>query len=106
MHGSYQSYRTYRFPWTGAPSEAPAVAVSAAAANSPLAVYASWNGDTRAIAWRVLAGASPQALAPVAEAARTGFETAVQAPGPQAFVAVQALGADGEVLGTSPVIPG
>ena len=28
MHGSYQSYRTYRFPWTGAPSEAPAIAAS------------------------------------------------------------------------------
>ncbi len=29
MHGSYQSYRAYRFPWTGAPNSAPAVVASA-----------------------------------------------------------------------------
>ena len=69
MHGSYQSYRSYRFPWAGAPAEAPAVAVSSAGAGSPLTVHASWNGDTRTAAWTVLAGPSPSALAPVASAA-------------------------------------
>ena len=61
MHGSYQSYRTYRFPWTGTPAEAPAVAVSPAGAGSPVTVHASWNGDTRTAAWTVLAGPSPSA---------------------------------------------
>ncbi len=28
MHGSYQSYRSYRFAWTGAPSEPPAIAAA------------------------------------------------------------------------------
>ena len=77
MHGSYQSYRTYRFPWTGAPSEPPAIAASAASAGSPVTVYASWNGDTRTASWRVLAGPSAQQLAPVASAPRKGFETAI-----------------------------
>ena len=28
MHGSYQSYRAYRFPWTGTPPDAPAIAAA------------------------------------------------------------------------------
>ena len=106
MHGSYQSYRTYRFPWTGTPSEAPAIAASAAKAGAPVSVYASWNGDTRTASWQVLAGPSAQQLAPVASAARSGFETKIATPGPEPFVAVQALGPEGKVLGTSRTIAG
>jgi len=104
MHGTYQSYRSYRFPWTGAPSEPPAIA--AAPAGSQLIVYASWNGDTRTASWQVLAGPSAGQLTPVASAARAGFETAITAPVAEGFVAVQALGAAGEVLGTSRTITG
>ena len=104
MHGVYQSYRAYRFQWTGAPAEAPAVAVRAAAAGAT--VYASWNGDTRTASWRVLAGPSAKQLAPVASAARSGFETAVAIPAHEAYVAVQALGGAGEVLGSSRTIAG
>lgn len=106
MHGPYQSYRTYRFPWTGSPSEPPSVAASTTAAGAPLTVYASWNGDTRTASWRVLAGPSAGQLAPVATAPRAGFETAIAAPGPAPLVAVQALDADGDVLGTSATIAG
>jgi glutamine synthetase len=69
-------------------------------------VYASWNGDTRTASWRVLAGASPQSLAPVASGARGGFETAITTPGAAPYVAVQALDASGAVLATSGTIPG
>ncbi len=103
-HGSYQSYRSYRFAWTGAPSEPPALA--AVTSGGQLTVYASWNGDTRTASWRVLAGPSAQQLTPVASAAREGFETAIVAPAAEAYVAVQALGAAGEVLGTSRTIAG
>jgi Arylsulfotransferase (ASST) len=104
MHGTYQSYRTYRFAWTGAPSEAPAIA--AAKTGSQITVYASWNGDTRTASWQVLAGPTASQLTPVASAARSGFETAVATPVAEAYVAVQALGAAGEVLGTSRTIAG
>jgi hypothetical protein len=105
MHGAYQSYRTYRFPWTGTPAGKPAVAVAAPHAG-PVTVYASWNGDTLTSTWQVLAGATPAQLAPVASAARNGFETTVKTPGPERYVAVQAIGASGAVLGTSPTIRG
>ncbi len=101
-HGSYQSYRSYRFPWTGAPSEPPAIAASPAGAH--VTVYASWNGDTRTASWRVLAGPTAQQLTPVASAAREGFETAIAVPVAEGYVAVQALDASGAVLGTSRTI--
>jgi hypothetical protein len=103
-HGSYQSYRSYRFSWSGAPSEPPAIA--AAPQGAQTAIYASWNGDTRTSSWRVLAGPSAQQLSPVASAPRSGFETAITTPVAEAYVAVQALGAAGEVLGTSRTIAG
>jgi hypothetical protein len=109
LHGSYQSYRTYRFPWTGTPSTAPAIAAVTAHAGGSATVYASWNGATQVASWRVLAGPSSTQLAPVATASRTGFETAIATPGgvgPTIYVAVQALEASGAVLGTSSVIKG
>ena len=106
MRGSYQSYRAYRFPWTGTPTEAPAIAAVAQKPGGPVTVYASWNGDTRTASWRVLAGPSPQTLAPVAAGPRSGFETAIATPGPESDVAVQALDASGAVLGTSRTVAG
>jgi hypothetical protein len=103
-HGSYQSYRAYRFTWTGTPASPPAIAASAAGAKAPVTVYASWNGATEVASWRVLAGPSATRLSAVASAAKSGFETALDTPGPEAYVAVQALNAAGAVIGTSPTI--
>jgi hypothetical protein len=94
------TYRAYRLPWTGAPSSPPAVAATAGGRS----VFASWNGATQVARWRVLAGASATTLAPSGEAARTGFETRIGRPTAAAYVAVQALDAAGEVLGTSKAI--
>jgi hypothetical protein len=105
MHGSYQSYRTYKFPWTGSPASSPAIAASTISGGRAT-VYASWNGDTRTATWRVLAGASAKSLAPVATAARNGFETAITTPAAAPYVQVQALDASGNVLGTSRAIRG
>jgi len=106
LHGSYQSYRAYRFAWTGAPPNPPAIAAATAHAGGPVTVYASWNGDTRTSTWQVLAGPSPQQLAVVASAPRDGFETSITTPSAEAYVAVQALDSSGAVLGTSRTIPG
>ena len=104
MHGSYQSYRSYRFEWTGAPSEPPAIAAAKVAGR--MVVYASWNGDNRTTEWRVLAGPTATQLTPVASAAKNGFETAITAPVAEGYVAVQALDSAGAVLGTSHTIAG
>ena len=93
------SYRAYRFPWTGRPADPPAVAVAREGARTT--VYASWNGATEVARWRVLAGPSADALAPAGTAPRRGFETAVTVSTSEPLVAVEALGAGGEVLGVS-----
>jgi hypothetical protein len=102
LPGRTQSYRSFRFEWTGTPAHAPTYSFQAAGSGTGT-VYASWNGATGVSSWRVLAGASPHGLKAVAEGARTGFETAIQVPagatGP--YVAVQALGSGGQVLGSS-----
>ena len=100
-----ESYRSYRFPWSATPTNAPAIA-AAAGANGTTSVYASWNGATTVASWRVLAGTSAKTLAPTTSAAKSGFETTISTPGKPAYVAVQALGAAGEVLDTSPTIKG
>ena len=106
MHGSYESYRAYRFPWTSTPPGPPSIAASATHPTGPVTIYASWNGDTRTASWRVLGGISPQQLAPVATGARTGFETAIATPGAEPYVAVQALDESGAVLASSRAIKG
>ncbi len=97
------SYRAYRFPWVGEPAEPPAIAAEPAADGS-LTVYASWNGATEVASWRVLAGTTPTALYEVGAAPRTGFETAIEVTGDGPFIAVEALGMNGNILGASEAI--
>jgi len=97
-----ESYRAFRFQWTGTPAHAPAFAL-VPGSSGPSVVYASWNGATQVASWRLLAGASPTSLAPVAQAPRSGFETAIPLPAgiTASYMAVQALGTGGEVLRSS-----
>jgi hypothetical protein len=101
-----QSYRSFRFAWTGTPAHPPSFVVQPPLAGGAETVYASWNGATLVSSWRVLAGTTPARLQPVAQAPRGGFESAIPLPagtvGPD--VAVQALDAAGLVLGTSPTL--
>jgi hypothetical protein len=100
-----ESYRTYRFPWSATPSGAPSIA-AAAGSHASITVYASWNGATAIASWNVLAGPSSTQLATVANAPKTGFETSISVAGKPAYVLVQALASNGEVLGNSPAIKG
>lgn len=105
MPAKTESYRGYRFPWTGTPTDGPAVAATLGPGQT-VTVYASWNGATNVASWRVLAGASSATLAAAASAPKGGFETSISTPGRPAYVAVQALDAAGNVLGTSHTVKG
>jgi outer membrane protein assembly factor BamB len=98
------SYRAFRYRWTGQPSSPPAMAISPSSGGQ-VTIYASWNGATRVAAWRVLGGSSPQSLAGVAQATKTGFETTIHVTSSVNYFAVQALDAHGDVLGTSAAKP-
>ncbi len=106
LHGSYESYRAYRFPWTGEPATRPAITAGPAGGKGPTVLYVSWNGDTRTSAWRVFAGASPKALAAVTSVPKAGFETAIRLPSRVPYVAVQALDPSGVPLVTSATVRG
>lgn len=105
-HGSYQSYRAYRFPWSATPAQPPALALAGPSSpGAPATVRASWNGATTVASWRVLAGPSPSQLGVLASAPKSGFETAIALPeATPAFLAVQALDGAGAVLGTSATV--
>jgi len=98
-----ESYRAFRFPWTGTPAHPPTFAFAPGTGGGPSVVYASWNGATGVASWRLLAGATPVSLATVTQVPRSGFETAIPLPGGVTGpdLAVQALGGEGQVLGTS-----
>jgi hypothetical protein len=64
-------------------------------------VYASWNGATQVASWRVLAGPAAGQLTAVKTTAKSGFETAIPVAREYASFKVQALDANGRVIGTS-----
>jgi hypothetical protein len=80
-HGG-ENYRTLRFPWVGRPTDTPRAVVRGGT------VYASWNGATEVVAWRIEPGGPT--------VRRTGFETAL----PLRSGRVVALDARGRVLGS------
>ncbi len=97
------SYRAYRLPWSGHPKEPPALALLTDR-RGRVAAYASWNGATDVARWQVLAGPDDDHLRQVASTAKTGFETEVDLGYLlDRRLAVRAVGANGERLGTSPV---
>src|SRR5271165_70341 len=106
MPAGYSSYRAFRFPWSGHPLSAPSVGAKLLATHDSTTVFASWNGATEVASWRILAGPTPAALTAQATMPDSGFESSVTFPDPEAahpypYVAVQALGPAGQVLGTS-----
>jgi hypothetical protein len=95
-----ESYRAFRFPWSGRPIDAPALAAERRP-EGRVALSASWNGATEVAAWEVLAGARPARLEALGSVPREGFETAMLAQTAGPYLAVRAKDGSGGVLGTS-----
>jgi hypothetical protein len=98
-----QDFRTYLFPWRAKAPGAPSV-VAQPASGGKISVSVSWNGATEVAMWRVLAGSSPSSLAPAQAITKTGFQTTVAVSSAGPYVAVQAVDANGTVLGTSSAV--
>jgi hypothetical protein len=97
---TYQSYTVFKFQWSGVPTQPPQLAVRARSHGGVVA-YASWNGATAVAQWRLLGGASSHSLTPLAAVPRSGFETSITVSRAPRYLAVQALGPEGQVLSTS-----
>jgi EmrB/QacA subfamily drug resistance transporter len=102
--GSDLSYRTMVEQWVGLPLTAPAIAARESAGKTT--VYASWNGATQVVSWRVLAAVGASRLTTVATSAKSGFETAIAVPAGDQSFEVQALDGSGHVIGTSRRVSG
>jgi hypothetical protein len=102
-----QNFKTFLAPWSGQPTTRPSLAVQRTSAGA-IRVKASWNGAANVAAWRVLAGAAPSSLAPIAAVPKGGFESAISLPtaGARRYVAVQAVDSSGAVIGVSPALKG
>jgi EmrB/QacA subfamily drug resistance transporter len=100
LPGANLSYRSMLEPWSGLPLSLPAAAAHQTGGKTT--VYASWNGATEVVAWRVLAGSgASDRLLDVSTATKAGFETAISVAGGYRRFEVQALDARGRVIGTS-----
>jgi hypothetical protein len=95
-----ESYRAFRFPWSGHPTDGPAVAVEQGP-DDRLKLYASWNGATEIDVWEVLAGQHSGRLEWVGSVPRDGFETSMLVQNFDPYLAVQAKDHFGQVLGIS-----
>ncbi len=93
------TYRAQVEQWVGRPLNPPAAV--ARQTGGKTTVYASWNGATQVASWRVLGAPRGGRLAPVATAAKSGFETAIPLSRGYAALEVRALDARGRVIGTS-----
>ena len=96
-------YRAYRHPWSALPLQPPAAVASLNNVGETV-VQMSWNGATGVRAWRVLAGQRRQGLKALARVAVSGFETSAMLTSGYRYAQVQALGANGAVLASSPVV--
>jgi hypothetical protein len=97
-----ESYRAYRFPWSATPATPPALGVKDSGEATTL--YASWNGATGVSKWAILGGGSSTSLVPLTTVAASGFETTIPVASDDAYYLAQALGPEGQPLGSSAVI--
>ncbi len=95
------SYRAYVQRWVGLPLTA-TLSGAVRKSGAKTLVYASWNGATEVVAWRVLGGSSASHLSvSVSRAAKSGFETAITVPGSHKFFELEALNSRAHVIGAS-----
>ena len=98
-----QSYRAYRFEWTGKPSAGPSLVVDSESGDT--VAYVSWNGATEVRAWRIKTGTDRDSLEPdIDTVEKTGFETEISIDTSSGFLAVEALDATGQVIGTTKIV--
>ncbi len=109
-----KSYRSYKFPWVGKPTEPPDVHSRAVnwteeagvvAEAVQTVVYVSWNGATEVASWKLYkTTAEGGSREQIANVKRQGFETMLTYDGFASYVVVEGVDHDGHSLGESDVV--
>ncbi len=97
------SYRTFKAPWVGKPTDRPAIASEADGDGAK--VYASWNGSTAVQSWKVYTGADAGSLSEVGSSNWNGLETEISIPAAGAVFQVAAIDSQGNEIKRSGVAP-
>lgn len=96
------SYRTFRAPWSARPTTQPDLYTYSWNCHWKTTMYASWNGATDVTSWRFYGSAFKNGgFEEMISVVKDGFETRARAPVFAAYAYVEALHADGSVLGRS-----
>lgn len=103
------TYRSYKFPFVGRPSEPP-TAVSAAYASksrnsTTTMVHVSWNGATEIDYWNLYKTTETgDRMVKIFKKKKGGFETALAWDGYASYVIVEAVDKDGKVAGRTNIV--
>jgi len=98
-----QTYRAYRFTWSGQPNTRPKATARRAhrGRHRTITVHAIWNGATAVARWRVLADGSSKHLAAVRTARWNGLDTQIKIARVARAVEVVALDSSGKAISRS-----
>lgn len=107
----FDTYRSYKFNFTGLPSEPPtlrsfAYGKDSSADSTSTVSYVSWNGATEVVSWDFYANANDTSVEDftyIGNTNKTGFETMFTVDGYMRYVMVEGIDKDGNVLGNSSV---
>jgi hypothetical protein len=106
-HGE-NTYRAYKFPWIGRPSQPPDVhsmTMKNEQQRLTTLVHVSWNGATEVTSWTLLhTNAEGNVFETIVSTPRQGFETALSYDGFAKYIVVVALDRNGEEIGRSKTI--
>ncbi|KAF4125991.1 hypothetical protein GMORB2_1237 [Geosmithia morbida] len=100
--GTVFSYRGYKSPWVGLPSDPPSV-YACVNDDGNTEVYMSWNGATEHKQWHIFSGEKEGALALSRNVTKSGFETSATLSGRVSFVQAEASNGSGYVSKRSEV---
>lgn len=101
------SYRSYKFNFTGHPTEKPAVFSIASMLDDGsfvTTIYVSWNGATEVAYWNLYkTTADDETRSLIATVQRSGFESVAEYTGLAKYVLLEGVDQNGDILGESAV---
>jgi hypothetical protein len=99
------NYRAFKGSWTATPSATPDLFAQASSSNTPVTLWASWNGATEYNSWKFYGSNSDSApMVLLGSVPRQGFQTTFTSPQPCSHALAEAISPDGAGLRNSTIV--